>query len=518
MKNKAMKNKAMLLLLLAVIPFTAAYLQEVHIYYNLFNDSVIYKKDGHIVKAPKLRQGDEILLHLTELNNFLYDIELDVQQETYLENAGMPDLTQLPGLGGFGLPPAGGGDGMTDPAGGMGLMDIPLLTLNDHSITLGSLFEKSRGPAEQANTLMQEIYGIRNEVQVLLEEVKGLERAATVSEIAMTNLEAIKTNPALKPSTIKRLCQEYYANIFRKPTATEISLNDLLNAIGGPQKYAGFIGQLKSKQNELDQKVALLGMIAEQIMDMEMEDPEFARYSKDLVNFRRQSSIFNTTLQEAIARTGDFSGYPSTPELNQLQFSLAEVISNDFTYHSRIKVEADKVVINIKVIKKQLHDGEEEATMKTRSLFFDVKGGIKITASMGLGFGQFFTPGEEFSVRNDEIVAENAGAFSPSATTFLHFYSYSARKVSLAGSFGLGFPMLGDAGNQAIQFFAGPSLFIGTKQRMILTGGLMGGRVTRLSKGFQVGDSFDPYNGDIPTRNPYELGFFIGTSFNLGGG
>jgi hypothetical protein len=66
-----------------------------------------------------------------------------------------------------------------------------------------------------------------------------------------------------------------------------------------------------------------------------------------------------------------------------------------------------------------------------------------------------------------------------------------------------------------LQFFLGPSLIFGNSQRLVLSLGLMGGKVESLAKGFKVGDAFDPDNGDLPTKGKYNLGMFMGLSFNL---
>jgi hypothetical protein len=45
----------------------------------------------------------------------------------------------------------------------------------------------------------------------------------------------------------------------------------------------------------------------------------------------------------------------------------------------------------------------------------------------------------------------------------------------------------------------------------------MGGKVEQLDQGYEVGDSFSSDADILPVHYPYELGMFIGLSFNLAG-
>ena len=146
----------------------------------------------------------------------------------------------------------------------------------------------------------------------------------------------------------------------------------------------------------------------------------------------------------------------------------------------------------------------------------EVRGGLKVNASAGVSFGQFFEPSQRFSVNNGSIVGDNEGTFTPSLTSFLHFHGYRGQKATVGGTLGLGFPLMGSDDSQSVEFFVGPSLILGSSQRLVLSAGVMGGRAQRLAKGYEVGDAFDSNLGDIPTHGKYEMGLFLGASFSLG--
>ena len=99
-----------------------------------------------------------------------------------------------------------------------------------------------------------------------------------------------------------------------------------------------------------------------------------------------------------------------------------------------------------------------------------------------------------------------------SVAPFFHFYAQSKGQVSLGGAFGLGISIGGETAGLQTYFF-GPSVIMGKGQRIVFSTGLMGGKVDRLAQGYQVGDAYDEVI--VPTKSIYELGYFLGVSFNL---
>ena len=154
-------------------------------------------------------------------------------------------------------------------------------------------------------------------------------------------------------------------------------------------------------------------------------------------------------------------------------------------------------------------------TPKVKTFKLETRGGMRFNTGIGLGFARFFDPAQDFDVRDNTIVADNKDFVQPALTTFVHFYAENRRGFTVAGTFGLGIPISG--GNiSSLNFFLGPSLLFGRAQRIVFSGGIMTGPVKRLAKGLHVGDAFDPNGGDIPQQTRYELGYFVGISFNVG--
>lgn len=492
--------------------------QRNEVYYNLFNDSITYKRDGKPVKSLRLRKGEEVRVHLTEFNPFTSDVQLDIEEidePSALEISGMaglgglmPQMPAMPGLGGI---------GNGTESSGVTILDIPVLTFGGDTISISKLLGNSRGGADasQANLVMTEISAIIADIDELYQDIKAVEKSVMVSQIAAINVPLLRQQPNLRPSLVQQMCREYYEAVFEKQQGEALSLNDLLTWQAMPAKYELLQQKLKSKQGELSSKISVLEGVTKSLSSLPMDNAAGQRYFRELIDFQSRSKGIRDRLKDFTAQATKLNNLPSIQEMAELQLQLAEVISNDFTYHTTLQPLADQVVLHMK-LQRKANDGEEIKVVKERMLRLEIRGGLKVRASAGVGFGQFFQPVQGFSVNNGVIVADEEGFFSPSLVSFLHFHGYRGQKATLGGTFGAGFPMLSNGDGQSIEFYMGPSLMMGAKQKLVISAGLKGGRVQRLAKGYKVGDPFDINFGDIPTSGKYELGLFLGLSFILG--
>ncbi len=221
-----------ILLLIGVASLTASG-QDYQVFYNLYNDSVTYVKNGNPVNSLRLRKGDKVRVHLTEYNPFVSNVELTVKETTDDSGGG---LTGMAGFGSLfpGMPGMGGILGAGSEEGGgmfpMLSLDLPVLTVNDSVITLKSLLSKFRGAeqVEKANETVRQIEALFTEISMVYNQLMANERALEVSKIALVTVDPLRTQPNIRPSLVKKMCQEYYDAIFQKTAGAEVSLNDLL--------------------------------------------------------------------------------------------------------------------------------------------------------------------------------------------------------------------------------------------------------------------------------------------------
>jgi hypothetical protein len=77
----------------------------------------------------------------------------------------------------------------------------------------------------------------------------------------------------------------------------------------------------------------------------------------------------------------------------------------------------------------------------------------------------------------------------------------------------LGLPIAGDDRNLSV-FLGGASLF-GSKNRIVLNAGASLGQVTQLDMGLKNGEMLDNEFMDVPTRQVWQWGAFLGISFSV---
>lgn len=497
--------------------------QDMHVFYDLFTDSVYYQQEGKIVNKPRIKKGDRVVVHFTEFNPYLYTASFTIEQYNTAEWAGNTGLSafssMVPGLGNL-LPGSAVADTSRAPV--ISFLDAPLMRLGQKSFALKDLFSNSRGPAqmlEQAKAQLQDLSQIQAEMSEIYQEIKVLEKSQRVSHLAVKHLDALLHNPQLRPSLIKRVVTEYMELVFPGKGASGLQVDDAFAWEERTLAKGRLLQNLQAKQTDFETHMRELGPLAQQLGDLDMGSEELETFARDLSKLKDSGKTMGRQVDAFIAnQSSNAQNDLSLEELMSLQLRFRELASMSFSYDAVVIMEKEVADLTATFVlrdtlNKSLKDAEKTPRVKTVQL--ESRGGLRINTSFGVSFSQFFDPEQKFSVRNNQVVADDGNTIQPTLTTFMHFYATGRKGTTVGGTFGLGIPLNG--GNiSAINFFLGPSLLFGQSQRIILSGGLCAGPVDRLAKGFKVGDAFDPANGDIPLRSRYELGYFMGISFGLG--
>ncbi len=76
--------------------------QKLHVHYNVFRDSVYFLQNGKPVNAPNIRKGEDLVLHVDNYNNYLYNVAIEVEKEEIPVASVTPGspLSMLSGSGG----------------------------------------------------------------------------------------------------------------------------------------------------------------------------------------------------------------------------------------------------------------------------------------------------------------------------------------------------------------------------------------------------------------------------------
>lgn len=505
--------------------------QDLHVHYDAFTDSVYYLRGGKPIDRPVVRKGENVLFHISNYNNYLYNVEVktEVGRISVAQGSGF-DLGQLAGGGSFN--PAGLVFGEGSKAGGLGIPGI-----SGRDVSAGDGAGESAEAAERqkrieemrrleskittAYTLLAELdeqlSGMNQEMQTALE-------AQQIQSFVAGEIQNLRYNPQLAPRQIKQLSQEYMSRIFGETDPKKLDLGvvlqktDARGELSGLKKgyeqytglYAGQVDSLKgwlaalggSRFDFPDSNLGAFRTVASQ----KLSTPE-----KNLETYRGNIAMLEAKLPEI--KSLDLEA------LAHLRTDYLIIQENDFSKTYRHTAEGDNLSLQLIFTPIDSAQTPGTVTKQIAPIKLDVYGGFQVNASLGLNFGQFFQRPKNYFVRDSTIRGSAKDAFTTYLTSSVHFYRQGRGAVSFGGSFGVGIPLGDGGGLESLSFFLGPSLVLGRSERIVFSAGLLGGKVQQLDNGYAEGDYFiETETNKVDTRPRYELGLFMGLSFNLIGG
>ena len=495
------------LLLLLATPCLNA--QDLHIYYDVFRDSVWYVSNGKALDRPLVRQGNQVHLHLVEYNRYALETGIQTTQEDISPGlvSASPFLADpMGGLGAAGF----SGHGGTGSAGMVSSFDeFPAMPSVPK---LGS----ARGPLSEAVARLESLQGLDRMIRGGSQQIEEIEAEFVQMEAIGESLEAMLWNPFLPPSLVQEEASRYKGILDQKPS----------NPLDFRQRAGDHRKALRSMRTMRDSLVTLLETIKERQGEWEGSDQEpvlaLVGAMEEAVGVSGQYlAVLDESIEVAEAFDERLQEKDPT-EWEQLRMRLKEIGMTSFSLHSQHLAERDQLTYEVEVA---LQEGaaesvgiEGERAFRKRAIQVLSYGGFKVNASVGASFGTFLRPTERYFVRDGEIGSTAADPFLPALTSFLHFYTVGKKNLSWGGSFGMGLPLWDSGEGQSAAFFLGPSLFIGKRERLVLSAGVMSARTQQLDKGYAAGDPFDGDAADLPVFSAYGVGVFLGLSFNMFGG
>jgi len=509
--------------------FGALSAQDLHVHYNVFRDSVYYVVNGKATDKPFIRKGNTVQLHVENYNNYLYDVSVAIEKEE-IPVASTNAAGLLGQLGGGAMPLNflfKGGDQM------LGKFFSPL---SGDALEEGSGFTKTEAEKERLEKVIilkqmeadflsakDKLFSLENAMKTMQEQVQQKLAAQRIQAFAVEEIDHIRFNPRLEPNQIKRMSAEYMERIFAEKDPNKIDLTQVLKIADAQTELPKAIYEYRKKADQYAASEVACEILMKGIQKFDFPYPEsnlseFRSEVESFVNVARnktQSHQENAAMLEATIpdiQTLD------PKHLSELRTTYIELNNNSFSKTYRHVAIGEKLSMKLKLSPIDSMESKGVKTIELTPVEVNIFGGMRIRASVGLNFGQFFSRPQTYFVRDSAIQSANKDAFVPVMTSFVHFYAPSPRSMSIAGSFGVGFPLGGGENLQSISFFLGPSLLFGKGERIVLNAGIMGGKKEALSNGYQVGDPFGPETLDAPTTTVYALGYYLGVSFNLAGG
>ena len=512
-------KKTILLGFILSLCYTSLKTQDLHIYYDAQMDSLSYKYGGQFIKSPKVKRGGNIILHLENYNNYLYDAEIKATSRNItIPSGGSPtEISNLfGGEGATGSSPFSWLSNISGSRGGLGVGSGEIDDFGVSGMAAGQALAQAQKFSERYSTAKAQLEATEKKISTIRTDLKKITEAQKVLAFGADEVRKLRYNPNLKPSQIKKLAQEYMETIFAVNNVQELNLEKVLKKAEPQEQFAGQLQSYEKEAKNYELQSNLLSIIQDSVALIQLNMQKFRNFK-----FAVNESINDTDqklsgYQEEIENLKSVEiGRVDVQELAQLRYDYEALMENDFSHTYRAAAGKDKTTFNITLTPIDSAEITEAKTIQLAPIEIPVFGGLKVNTSIGISFGQFFNRPQSYFLRDSIIRSENTDSFVPILTSFFHFYGQSAGNVSFGGSFGVGIPLINGNDAQSVSFFLGPSLMIGNQDRIVLSAGIMGGKVDRLTEGFQAGDTFISSSNQVVTRSRYELGAYLGISFNL---
>lgn len=489
--------------------------QDLHIYYQVQNDSIWFVQNNRPVADAAVKKGQQVHVHIVDFNDYLYHVEIEESGTDY----------QIPQTETGSLFSAGGASGLASFKDILGQFGGPGFSIPDMPFQ-----EKDRegfGTAENEESFSQELsdlsYAFENTLKSMQRkevDLRDLEqdieldiKSQELNAYLQEELRLLRFHPNLPPPKIKSLSLEYMRRILDVKPGQTYTLERLLDRARVENSIGDKVKSYKQQVEEIEQDFTNLRHFKELIVAIDAPATTTAFYQNTYGDAERRMEQYITQSDSMEAALPELSDW-NIRELAAIRYLYEEMESHSFSRTYTFTPEQDIHTLHIKLVPTDSAQLQGVSPRALTPLRVPVYGGLKINASVGISFAGFFDRPQAYFSRDGRIVADDLDPFQPIITSFFHFYAQSRKAVCLGGTFGLGIGIGGEgAGLQ--NYFFGPSLILGKGQRMVLSSGIMTGKVDRLAEGYLIGDLYE--QDIVPTKSVYELGYFLGISFNLMG-
>ncbi len=503
MKNLIIKYFALSILVLNSWSFSAQEINGLLVVYNLFDNTITYLQNGHQIDKPEVNSGDNIYVQIEEFNPYINKARLEVTQLNYSQSSMQLNTNDDITSGGFqGVSQLLGGLSMgSDLQGGLFSFGSARGNQSKEAITIKSKYFD----------LTAELQDVESRINDAQEKVNLIQKQSQAQALAIADIESLKSNKLIRPTRIRDLMEEEIRFAFAKSKEEKITIDDLMNEESGTERvksaldeYSTAVGAYKLLQKQwkkLSLNPTLLATEDSQLKRMQMSADSVSKIMALKIENQNENDVDDYE-----------NSYQDINSLRLLRQTYEEIQNDIFTYKfPPLQAKEDQVVINL--IVSQLDEDGSYTTFKTVEQIIPITGDWKISGGVGLAFSKMIEQPYSYDVVDGLITSEPLDDFIPMFSSFVHAYRLTSKTVSYGLSFGVGFPLQSLDDSFSLSYFLGPTLIIGKSEKVLLTGGLMGSKVSRLSGGYMVGDSYPVLASTLPQRNRYELGYFLSFSY-----
>ncbi|PHQ28394.1 hypothetical protein [Leeuwenhoekiella nanhaiensis] len=413
---------------------------------------------------PRLKRNSLVEIKLVNVNPFAVDVIADIKEEDIV--------------------PSGSGFNFTSLLGGISGMGGDNLGLNvsQSSLNNSNFFDSASRGTSLSNAF--------TELSDKMTAVRALENT-------------LKAN-LLNPNLDKEAILQNVKALARQQADARLSDPDA--------NFYLYLSNLDKIINADKQQLA--GDLETMATQVEAATESSANISRGELVERNRTISNLEALKATLSNTAELA-HLSIDEIRSLYTQL-EAASFERTYD--YQMDGDEVNINLKFVQSSFSESQdtdaEVTTIKTRSLKLFATGGFKINSSVALTLNNFGDKSKDFFISEEGVIGATANDyFIPNLSTMINFYPVIGDNFNVGGSFGLSIPLADDI--TGVNFLLGPSIFLGSKSRLSLSGGVAYGPVDRLTDGLEAGQTTSLSSLDNFTKKVYDFGYFFGISFSL---
>lgn len=493
------------------LPMTAA-AQQIRIVCNIENGTMQTFHGKQEVFEPRIKKGQIITVEVQDFNNYLYEVEItETIEKTSPADEGFFKGFEALNLGGLlkqnVLPiPDFDVDGVAD------ILDREPSTAGENAQVLAMLMKAER--------LVSKLESLESNLETASENTQKLVLDREAQQTALAEFRRVALNPQLPVSKIKTLGSSIFQRALKISASTQLNYDDILQKFEARKQFSKMLTTVMAEHFSYDQSLEELTAVHLSLQSTASPTTLTRTVFSDILSIQGRSTETSQRYERLATQLGDLEREARNDKLDDLMAIWLEYEAlkiNSFAKSHTTRGAGDAMIFDIKL---KMHDSIAAPGAKREFALAPVKipvyGGLKINTSLGVGFGQFFRPLKTYYLQDGLIQEEKGDVFVPTIMSLVHFYRQGEGNFSVGGSVGLGIPVGGSSANlQSLNFFLGPSFMFGDSERVVLSTGLMGGRSARLASVYQIGDSFLADADAIPMRRAYELGYFLGISYNL---
>lgn len=464
--------------------------QDLTIRYDFINDKYTYFHGNREISQPLIRRNYEVRVVVDNLNPFVFMARCGWKEEVVQDNSSVSGIATM--FTGAGLSTSGLGSIM-------GMINPEEAVTRGESRTSSSLHRDEDFAKLAFDNCKQSFKNLQQAEQALIR-----------MELSTAKLKQLKYNPYLPADSLKNIAQTMVEQCFKT---------------GNPNWDRDF-----NANAFMDYGAMLTNVINKETENLRANGSDYVNYYKQyMANHTSFDEMgldvtVNDMISSALKLKTAYIADSINSRLERLEQQYEVIRFTPFEYVCNYMARGDMLSLTLEFFELNKKAREEGYTVgmanpdtlrkiRTKTMNIIVRGDIKISTSVGLGFPTYFKANQTFTNPDTMITSVAGNNFSPCLATYINFYPYQGRNAHWGGTFGVGIPVQGDnTGN--LNFFLGVSSILGANSKVVLNAGLAVGQNQVLDKGQKVGDKL-PYNTDPATKKAFKTGAFFGISFAI---